>query len=761
MIDHPATPRLSCATLLRAIAVAVLGAALLPAQGWRQLSPAVSPSARNANAFAFDEARGRAVLFGGSDGVTPVLGDTWEWDGASWLPRTTSVSPSPRSGHRMVYDPVRRRAVVFGGYSPTGGFLADTWEWDGTTWTLRNTPTAPSARGNYGMAFDRARAKTVLFGGFAGAQIYLSDTWTWDGTTWSLVPTSSRPAARRDPAMVYDSLRQVIVLFGGGTSAVVDDTWEWNGAQWTLRNALMRPSPRWPGPCVFDTARGKVQMFGGATANFSTNFDDTWEWDGGVSWHKLGSGPSGRHGHGMIHDSWRSSTVLFGGRGALAFRADTWEIPPASCTWSLQTTTGPSPRTGAAMAYEGTAGMILLFGGIYDVHPMPWPILGDTWRWNGAWQAVAAPGPPARAHHRMVYDSQRNRIVMFGGHNQSFAALGDTWEWNGAVWTPIAGAHPPARASHGMAYDASRSRVVVFGGGSNDTWEYDGATWQQRTPTQAPPVRYQHAMAYDPQRGRTVLHGGYYGTALNDTWEWDGATWTFIAGPGPGFLYDHAMTFDPARNRLVLFGGIGVGSYYYDDTWERSGTTWTQVATHGPERIRHAIANDGQRSIVFGGRVDYINVVGDTWATVPASATMALARPYGLGCGTPALALLADPQAQPILGTTPRATIPNAPAALAFVAMGSNRTSFAGLPIPVSLASYGMPGCDLLQSADLGAVFGTTAAGASGLQFQLPLANVPALLGLQLFLQAWAPAPGANAAGVIVSNGLEWRLGNI
>ena len=65
-----------------------------------------------------------------------------------------------------------------------------------------------------------------------------------------------------------------------------------------------------------------------------------------------------------------------------------------------------------------------------------------------------------------------------------------------------------------MAYDSQRGRVVLFGGygdsgGLADTWEWDGSTWVERTPATSPPARSGHAMAYDSQRGRVVLFGGY------------------------------------------------------------------------------------------------------------------------------------------------------------------------------------------------------------------------------------------------------------
>ena len=79
--------------------------------------------------MAFDEARGRTVMFGG--GSDSEMSDTWEYDGIEWLETTPSDSPPARSSHAMVYDTARRCVVLFGGWN-SGTWLGDTWEyrWD-------------------------------------------------------------------------------------------------------------------------------------------------------------------------------------------------------------------------------------------------------------------------------------------------------------------------------------------------------------------------------------------------------------------------------------------------------------------------------------------------------------------------------------------------------------------------------------------------------------------------------------------------------
>ncbi len=105
--------------------------------------------------------------------------------------------------------------------------------------------------------------------------------------------------------------------------------------------------------------------------------------------------------------------------------------------------------------------------------------LDDTWSWNGLeWIQEEDSGPEGRNGHKIVYDSVRDRVVLFGGKRlfgpgQLFR---DTWTWDGEYWTQRQNIGPAPRFGHGMAYDSARQRTVLFGGmGANgllgDTWE--------------------------------------------------------------------------------------------------------------------------------------------------------------------------------------------------------------------------------------------------------------------------------------------------
>jgi len=439
-------------------------------------------------------------------------------------------------------------------------------------------------------------------------------------------------------------------------------------------------------------------------------------------------------------------------------------LATAQASWTQVASTGPAARSLHAMAYDSQRGRTVLFGGWSHNSGTNYNF-ADTWEWSGSvWVQVATTGPSARYRHTMAHDTQRGRTVLFGG-----VGVADTWEWNGSAWTQVVTTGPSLRYGHAMAYDSQRGLTVLFGGygyGSTntylgDTWEWNGSAWTQVANT-GPSGRYGQALAYDSRRGRTVLFGGFGFNGMGgDTWEWNGTSWIQTANTGPSARSDHAMAYDTQRGVTVLFGG----DYSNDDTWEWDGATWATVATTGPTAVAcPAMAYDTQRgmTVLFGGTNDGIISFDDTWEWSGGPAgpgTPATASAFGAGCGSPALTLSPDISARPIINATGQVSMTNIPSTLAFVSLGWSRTMVGPFTLPFSLLGYGLPGCYLLQSCEAAAapVTFTTPGTAT---YSLPLPNWNGLIGLQLYLQGWANAPGANAGNTIVSNGIEWVIGN-
>ncbi len=132
---------------------------------------------------------------------------------------------------------------------------------------------------------------------------------------------------------------------------------------------------------------------------------------------------------------------------------------------------------------------------------------------------------------------------------------------------------------------------------------------------------------------------------------------------------------------------------------------------------------------------------------------------YGSGCagsaGVPTLAAAAG--SLPLPGTTFSTLVTGAPVGVGSMVSGFSSTSYAGLPLPLSLAGIGMPGCQLLAEPlvlDLLVGSGTT------LPWSLSLPTGTALLGARFFQQALVLDPAANAFGFVVSNAAAATIGS-
>ena len=333
------------------------GTAGAAGQGWVGRTPSPLPTAwpppRAYMGFVFDEARKRALLFGGQTSATALLNDVWEWDGTVWVNRTPAVLPSSwpsaRYGHSMYFDSVSGHAIVFGGIDYVVGYRQDVWEWDGTagTWNSRvSGPPGPASRAFHCMAYDSTRNVGVLFGGWDGASPdYFQDLWewsqasgTWTNKTPSSIPTSW-PEGRTLAGLFQSPGGASVTLFGGAgisSSRRLADLWEWNGASWASKTPASLPAS-WPparsgSGLTGEGGTGRLFLFGGSTAA-SVVTADTWQyaestgsWSGG----NTGSAPAARSLHGLTWDTARGVGVLFGGMGATTTTVyqDLWEWTP-------------------------------------------------------------------------------------------------------------------------------------------------------------------------------------------------------------------------------------------------------------------------------------------------------------------------------------------------------------------------------------------------------------------------------------------------
>jgi hypothetical protein len=298
-----------------------------------------------------------------------------------------------------------------------------------------------------------------------------------------------------------------------------------------------------------------------------------------------------RNAHAMAFDHDRQVVMLFGGADERQVLGDLWAWNGEQ--WQCLADGGPPPRTFPALAYDGARKRLILFGGnevLFGTDQDTMTFLDDMWAWDGkSWHQIDTSTPSARAEASMVYDSDRRRVVVFGGHrteNGERIRLGDTWEWDGQRWEQKSSDGPTPRNGAAMAYDAARKRTVLFGGSgaSDETWEWDGESWK-RIWSAKTGGRFNSAMAYDTGRRTVIRFGGWTGNErVGDTWRYDGTRWERIASDGPIGRNHTSMAYDSARGVIVLFGGHD-GERIFGDTWEWGGSAWSLRTSRRP-RLR-------------------------------------------------------------------------------------------------------------------------------------------------------------------------------
>ena len=439
-------------------------------------------------------------------------------------------------------------------------------------------------------------------------------------------------------------------------------------------------------------------------------------------------------------------------------------------TWTqMSPANSPGPLYTHAMAFDSIRNVSVLFGGVRGGSAS-----AETWEYDGSdWtQITTANSPSGRLNPTMVWDSARGRILLFGGDTNSGGGgeNNETWEYDGTDWTQVIPTNSPApRYWHSMSYDSTRDRTVVFGGFNasgdlDDTWEFDGTDWAQISPTVSPSPRAETRMAFDPARNVTVMFGGGNASQVfSDTYEYDGSTWTLVTtANNSAQLATAAMAYVPSEQKIVRFGGYDAQQTSFNNFRHFAGTSWTPIPTAilPSARDAHAMCHDTARDriVMYGGYSSYSNgAVGDTWEYTPPGPT-STASAYGAGCGSPSLSFLPTTQAE--IGTNATALLGVVPTQVAAVSFGWSKTTYNGNALPLDLGSIGMPGCWQLQSQESLAQPVSTGPATGTLRYDVAIPNSSIWFGVKFYAQAFCLAPGANALGVITSNGIEWTIGD-
>jgi PKD repeat protein len=302
--------------------------------------------------------------------------------------------------------------------------------------------------------------------------------------------------------------------------------------------------------------------------------------------------------------------------------------------------TAPSPRFGAAMAFDPSEGYTVLFGGVTGPYGTNSGIyaknLNDTWTLeNGIWKnitSMAGVAPPAREFASLTYDSLAGYLLLAGGEAAGYGSIGncdsicrDTWEFSNGTWHNL-NATVEAQYGFSAVYDSTDGYVLGLswdlgessagtGGASS---EFVGGRWVQlgynsTTNTTAPSPEYWYSsLVNDPSAHEVLLMGGSGASGVSGSWVWSfsNGTWTNLtsslahlppANPYPSGVYDPADA-----GVLFLATNSSASSSGSLSTWFFNGS-WSNVTQQSPlvpptvEAASLAFDNGSDSDLLFGG----------------------------------------------------------------------------------------------------------------------------------------------------------------
>jgi hypothetical protein len=315
----------------------------------------------------------------------------------------------------MTFVPELSASLLFGGAFNDPSFN-QTWIYaaDRNNWTRLDTGAkTPPGRMHAAVAYAANIHKVVLFGGLGLFDHHVcprNDTWTFDPLqrTWTNVTPPNSPSARRAHAMVYDDKTHQIVLFGGHefycgvaileyTGPRLADTWLYDPATntWTNVSSPGGPEPRSDAGLAYVPELSASVLFGGQVRELyqpSPVLADTWIFDSfSYRWTELlpFDPPSARSGAGMAYVGSAHVALLYGGCDPTRCSRDTWLYDPAVKEWvERSSSVGPDFAPAAAFSYDPT-GVVVAFGRLQNRGAEP-----PTTTWQ--YRAGADPGLAAR-----------------------------------------------------------------------------------------------------------------------------------------------------------------------------------------------------------------------------------------------------------------------------------------------------------------------------------------------------------------------------
>ena len=294
------------------------------------------------------------------------------------------------------------------------------------------------------------------------------------------------PGPRYAHSLAYDPRTGLVVFFGGQFSEVggepefFNDVWTYDGIRWTKVD-IIGPSPSPRSWASFAAWNGQLRL--GRGIGYGGVEESEWHLEllgfGTGLWTQYPSFP--------VNDRWEPRG--FQGNGGIYFgRTEIAGVRLPVGNKNFYDSKGVRFPSGHELA-----GRPLLMGGgtgpdggnnFSDPEVQAGGLLEFTPNGNfTAWVSLSTgPRPQNRAQHVAAFDTNRNRVVLFGGAGiqgaeryWELAKVNNQYQWQRMDWI---GNIPEGRAHAQMVYDERRKVTVLFGGIGGPGFARFGDTWE-------------------------------------------------------------------------------------------------------------------------------------------------------------------------------------------------------------------------------------------------------------------------------------------
>jgi len=304
---------------------------------------------------------------------------------------------------------------------------------------------------------------------------------------------------------------------------------------WVQKNPPKSPAARaYGGMAAIDTD-DKTVIFGGT--DYTGDQGDTWVYDlEDNRWTDMAPAEAapGRQYCQLATVYGTDKAVLFGGFYYYqdwypVTLNDTWVYDLGDNAWvNVTPAVSPPTRAVCSMATVFGTDTVVLFSGLRDLYS--YEMVRDTWTYDvsdNLWtQRRPSSSPSGRYGAGMAAVWNDDKVVLFGGYNDTTGVLGDTWVYDLSddQWYQKSPAKAPSnRALSALATRYDDDKILLFGGNWDDTHIYDLSDdlWTLQTPAHKPSGRSGQGMATVARTDKTVVFGGESASMSQETWVWD------------------------------------------------------------------------------------------------------------------------------------------------------------------------------------------------------------------------------------------------